>query len=287
MIENEGDIEMIEVGKMQKLRVIREAAQGIYLNEVEGTDKDILLPKAQVPEGINCGDELEVFVYRDSEDRKIATRNKPKIMSGELAALEVVSVNQIGAFLEWGLERDLFLPFKEQIGTIHKGEIYLVGMYRDKSDRLCATMKVYSLLRSDTPYKVNDEVSGTIYSIKEAFGAFVAVDNKYHGLIPIKELYGEYKVGDQVSLRVRHVKADGKLELSLRKTTHLQMEDDAQKIMNEIEKQGGTLPLHDKSDPELIKEMLNMSKAAFKRAVGRLMKEGAIEIRDEGIYRNW
>lgn len=278
---------MIKIGTMQSLTVMRETPQGIYLNEVKGKDKDILLPKSQVPEHTEIGDEIEVFVYRDSEDRMIATINKPKIMMGELAPLKVVSISRIGAFLDWGLERDLFLPFKEQIGRIHKGETHLVGIYKDKSDRLCATMKVYDLLKSDAPYSINDMVMGTIYSIKEAYGAFVAVENKYHGLIPLKELYGDYQIGDTISLRVRARRPDGKLELSLRKSTHLQMEDDAQKIMNELEKHHGKLALHDKSDPELIKRELGMSKAAFKRAIGRLMKEGAIEIKENGIERNW
>lgn len=278
---------MIEIGMMQTLCVIREAAQGIYLNEANGRDQEILLPKMQVPEGTQIGDTLEVFVYRDSEDRKIATIRRPKLMLGELAPLRVVSVNRIGAFLDWGLEKDLFLPFKQQIGRIQKDEVYLVGMYKDKSDRLCATMKVYDLLRCDSPYKVNDEVTGTIYSFKEAFGAFVAVDNKYHGLIPIKELYGKHQVGETVSLRVSFVKPDGKLELSLRKAAHLQMEEDARTIMEALEVNGGQLALHDKSTPEAVKESLNMSKAAFKRAIGRLMKEGVIEIKEDGIKRNW
>lgn len=277
---------MIEIGMIQKLSVIREVAQGVYLNEVNGHEQ-VLLPKAQIPEGTKVGDELEVFVYRDSEDRKIATVKMPKIKLGELAPLKVVSVNRIGAFLDWGLERDLFLPFKQQVGRIHKGEVHLVGMYKDKSDRLCATMKVYELLEVNAPYQVNDMVNGVIYAIKEAYGAFVAVDNKYHGMIPIKELYGAYKTGENLSLRVKNIRPDGKLELSLRKTTHLQMEDDAQKIMNELEKHQGKLPLHDKSTPEDIKEALHMSKAAFKRAIGRLMKEGAIDIKEDGIYRNW
>lgn len=277
---------MIEIGMMQKLSVIREVAQGVYLNEVNGHEQ-VLLPKAQIPEGTKVGDELEVFVYRDSEDRKIATVKMPKIKLGELAPLKVVSVNWIGAFLDWGLERDLFLPFKQQVGRIHKGEVHLVGMYKDKSDRLCATMKVYELLEVNAPYQVNDMVNGVIYDIKEAYGAFVAVDNKYHGMIPIKELYGVYKTGENLSLRVKNIRPDGKLELSLRKTTHLQMEDDAQKIMNELEKHQGKLSLHDKSTPEDIKKALHMSKAAFKRAIGRLMKEGAIDIKEDGIYRNW
>ncbi len=278
---------MIEVGKVQTLVVVKEAEQGVYLNEIKPSEREILLPKSQVPEDLQVGDQIEVFVYRDSRDRKIATINKPKLILGELAPLKVVSVNRIGAFLDWGLERDLFLPFKQQVGRIHRGEVHLVGMYVDKSDRLCATMKVYELLQSHAPYEVNDVVSGTIYSFKEAYGAFVAVDNKYHGLIPIKELYGDYKIGETLELRVRNVRPDGKLELSMRKTTHLQMEDDARKIMDALEVSGGKLSLHDKSSPEDINRELGMSKAAFKRAAGRLMKEGAIEMTKQGIVRNW
>lgn len=278
---------MIEVGKVQTLVVVKETQQGIYLNETKPSEREILLPKSQVPEEIQVGDSLEVFVYRDSRDRKIATLNKPKMMLGEIAPLKVVSINRIGAFLDWGLERDLFLPFKQQVGRIHKGETHLVSMYVDKSDRLCATMKVYDLLKSNAPYEVNDIVNGTIYSFKEAYGAFVAVENRYHGMIPLKELYGDYKVGQTLELRVRNVRADGKLELSMRKTTHLQMEDDARKIMDALEKQDGKLSLHDKSSPEEINAQLSMSKAAFKRAAGRLMKEGAIEMTTQGIIRNW
>ena len=166
---------MIEVGILQKLKITKETEQGIYLNEENGKERDVLLPSKQVPEGIMVGDEIEVFVYRDSKDRKIATTRQPKIMLGCLAPLKVVSINRIGAFLDWGLERDLFMPFKQQVGRIHKGETHLVGMYRDKSDRLCATMRIYDWLKSDSPYKVNDVVEGTIYSEKEAYGAFVAI----------------------------------------------------------------------------------------------------------------
>ncbi len=285
--EKNEDKRMIEVGKLQTLIVTKETEQGFYLNEQKPSEREVLLPKSQVPDNLQIGDEIEAFVYRDSRDRKIATTNQPKLMLGELAPLKVVSINRIGAFLDWGLERDLFLPFKQQIGRIHKGETHLVGMYVDKSDRLCATMKVYELLQSNAPYQVNDRVVGTIYSFKEAYGAFVAVDNKYHGLIPIKELFGDYKIGQTMELRVRNVRPDGKLELSMRKTTHLQMEDDARKIMDALEENDGELDIHDKSSPDVISAMLGMSKAAFKRAAGRLMKEGAIEMTSNGIKRNW
>ena len=278
---------MIEIGKFHHLEVVREAKQGLYLNDRLQTEKDILLPQYQLSEDIKLGDKLEVFVYRDSEDRKVATFKKPRLILGEMSVLEVVSVNHIGAFLDWGLERDLFLPFSQQTEKVKKGNKYLVAMYIDKSDRLCATMKIYDLLIGQAPYKEQDEVTGTIYAIKEAYGAFVAVDNKYHGLIPLRELYGQYQVGKTVKLRVTKVRMDGKLELSMRKLVHLQMEEDAGLIMKVLEEHNGRLQLHDKSSPEEIKKKLGMSKAGFKRAIGRLMKEGAIEIKEDGIYRNW
>lgn len=279
---------MLEIGRQYEMVVTSINQRGAYLkSELEPEEREILLPGIQLPEDTKVGDKLEVFLYRDSKDRKIATLKVPKIMLGQLAPLKVVSINRIGAFLDWGLERDLFLPFNEQVQDVHKGEVHLVGMYIDKSDRLCATMKIYSQLQGTDQYDVNDEVSGTVYSIKPAFGAFVAVDNKYHGLVPTKELYGECKLGETLNFRVRKVREDGKLELSLRKTTHLQMEDDAKKIMAALEVNNGFLDLHDKSSPEEIKHRLHMSKAAYKRAIGRLMKEGVLEIKENGIKRNW
>ncbi len=279
---------MIELGKIQKLQVIRKTSIGVYLNsQKDKSENDILLPKSQVPQNIEIGDEVEVFVYKDSQDRIISTVNKPKFTIGELATLQVVEITNIGAFLDWGLEKDLFLPYREQVGKVIKGEKYLVGLYVDSSDRLCATMNIYNLLSDTSPYKEKDMVYGTIYNISKSMGAFVAVDNKFQGLIPIKEFYGDYKEGDRIQVRVTKVRQDGKLELSLRKEAYNEIEGDAQKIMNKLEEGSGTLLLNDKSSPESIKNEMNMSKAAFKRAVGRLLKEGAIEITDEGIRRMW
>lgn len=279
---------MIKLGKIQKLQVVRKTSIGVYLNsENEKSENAILLPKSQVAQNIEIGDEIEVFVYKDSEDRIISTVKKPQLTIGELAALQVVEITNIGAFLDWGLEKDLFLPYREQVGKLVKGEKYLVGLYVDSSNRLCATMNIYNLLSDESPYKEKDMVYGTIYSISKSMGAFVAVDNKFQGLISNKEFYGAYKEGDRVQVRVRKVRQDGKLELSLRKEAYNEMEGDAQKIMDKLEVGSGTLLLNDKSSPDSIKSEMNMSKAAFKRAVGRLLKEGAIEITDEGIRRMW
>lgn len=265
----------MRLGEKQVLTVVKKVDFGVYL----GSDEErVLLPKKQVPEGIEAGDPIEVFLYKDSSDRMIATTKEPKITLGQLAVLEVVDVGRIGAFLDWGLEKDLLLPFKEQTTKVEKGDRCLVSLYIDKSGRLCATMKVYPLLRTDSSYKKDDTVNGTVYEISRDFGVFVAVDNKFSALIPKREVYGRMYIGQQIEARVAAVKADGKLDLSVRSRIPEQMDADAQKIMERLEKSGGVLPFTDKADPERIRDEFGMSKAAFKRAVGRLMKQGKIRI---------
>ena len=265
----------MKLGEKQVLTVVKIVDFGVYL----GSDEErVLLPKKQVPEGIEVGDPVEVFLYKDSSDRMIATTNEPKITIGELAVLEVVDVGRIGAFLDWGLEKDLLLPFKEQTVKVEKGDRCLVSLYVDKSGRLCATMKVYPLLRTDSPYKKDDMVRGTVYGISREYGVFVAVDDRYSALIPRREVYGRMYIGQQVEARVAEVKADGKLDLSVRGKIPEQMDADAQQIMERIVKNGGFLPFTDKAEPDRIKAEFGMSKAAFKRAVGRLLKQGKITI---------
>ena len=265
----------MKLGEKQVLTVVKKVDFGVYL----GSDEErVLLPKKQVPEGIEAGDPVEVFLYKDSSDRMIATTNEPKITVGELAVLKVVDVGRIGPFLDWGLKKDLLLPFKEQTVKVEKGDRCLVSLYVDKSGRLCATMKVYPLLRTDSPYKKDDMVRGTVYGISREYGVFVAVDDRYSALIPRREVYGRMYIGQQVEARVAEVKPDGKLDLSVRGKIPEQMDADAQQIMERIVKNGGFLPFTDKAEPERIKTEFGMSKAAFKRAVGRLLKQGRITI---------
>lgn len=277
---------MIKLGEVQKLIIKRFTSVGAYLGTNEDSKEDVLLPKAQIPDGAKVGDEVEVMVYNDSKDRIIATTKKAKVQVGELAHLTVVSQTKIGSFLDWGLEKDLFLPFAETVGSVEKGKEYLVGVYIDKSNRLCATMKIKDMLKFNSPYKENDTVEGTIYSINRDIGAFVAVDDKYDGLIPKKELLGAYQVGDTIEARVANVKEDGKLDLSLRDRGYLQIDKDAQVILSKLKEKGGFLSLNDKSSPEKIRRELNMSKAGFKRAVGRLYKEEIIKLENNGIRLN-
>ena len=268
------------LGTKKTLMVVKEVEFGVYLGN---SQEKVLLPKKQVPEGVEVGDPIEVFLYKDSSDRLIATTNEPKIMLGELAVLTVAATGGIGAFLDWGLEKDLLLPFREQTAPLKKGDQILVALYIDKSQRLCATMKVYERLRTDSPYKVDDQVEGIIYELSDNFGVFVAVDNLYSALIPKREAFGKLRVGDRVKARVVKVKEDGKLDLSVREKAFLQMDVDADLIMKRMEEYGGSLPLTDKADPELIKKEFELSKNAFKRAIGRLLKEGKIEIREKSI----
>lgn len=271
---------MDELGKRRMLTVVKKVDFGVYLGTKE---ERVLLPKKEVPKGTEPGDPVEVFLYKDSDDRLIATTAVPKITLGELALLTVKDTGKIGAFLDWGLPKDLLLPFKEQTAEVKKGDEVLVSLYVDKSGRLCATMKVYGKLRTDSGYKKDDQVDGVIYEISEKFGVFVAVDNCYSALIPRREAYGKLQVGNRVHARVVKVHEDGKLDLSVREKAFLQMDADAQLIVNKMEQNGGRLPFTDKADPELIKKELGLSKNAFKRAVGRLLKERKITITDKSI----
>ncbi len=277
---------MIEAGEKRKLKILRMVQFGAYLGEEEASGEgvnEVLLPKKQIPEGAKPGDSIEVFIYRDSKDRLISTTAEPFITIGLIARLKVKEVTSIGAFLDIGLERDLLLPFAEQTYRSEPGTYVLAAMYRDKSGRLAATMKVYDYLRKDPPYIIGDEVEGLVYEISRNFGAFVAVDFKYSALIPGREFAGEVKAGDIIKARVTLVKEDGKLDLSIRKKAYLQIEDDGETIMEYLKCHGGRIPFSDKADPEVIKENLHMSKAAFKRAAGHLMKEGKITISEDAI----
>lgn len=270
-----GELGIMKLGEKQVLTVVKKVDFGVYL----GSEKErVLLPKKQVPQGVEAGDPVEVFLYKDSSDRLIATTNEPKLTMGHLAVLEVADVGRVGAFLDWGLEKDLLLPFREQTVKVSKKDRCLVGLYIDKSGRLCATMKIYPMLRTDSPYRKDDMVKGTVYGISREFGVFVAVDNRYSALIPKKDVYGKLNIGQEIEARVTAVKADGKLDLSIRSKIPEQMDEDARKIMERIRKGGGMIPFTDKADPELIREEFGMSKAAFKRAVGKLLKERKIKI---------
>lgn len=301
---------MLRLGEKQKLIVDRKAPVGVYLTEPEvkqeengqepvpgrtrtdqGTQhrrESVLLPRNQVPDDCRVGEELEVFLYKDSEDRLIATRKEPALTLHEIGWLTVSEVGRIGAFLDWGLDKDLLLPFHEQPRDQHvrKGDKVLCAVYVDKSGRLAATMNVYPWLSTDSPYRKGDEVSGTVYETSANYGRFVAVDDRYSALIPAKELVSDLRVGTRVKARVSAVRPDGKLDLTLRAPVKEQMEKDAEVILNRLEQNGGKLPLTDRSDPEVIRRELHMSKGQFKRAAGHLLKEKRIAFTSDAIVQN-
>ena len=277
---------MIELGKKQKLTVVKSVDFGVYLAEDMHADAKnrVLLPSKQVPEGTKEGDSIEVFIYKDSQDRLIATTKEPKLQVGQTAVLKVSQVTRIGAFLDWGLEKDLLLPYHEQTLKVREGEDVLVALYIDKSSRLCATMKVYHYLSTRTPYVVGDMVKGRVYEISDRFGVFVAVDDKYSALIPAREAKGKYRPGKILELRVSEVKEDGKMNVTDRQKAYLQINEDAENVLEVINEFAGVLPFDDKASPEVIQREFGLSKGAFKRAIGHLMKEGKVEIKDKRIY---
>lgn len=276
---------MLQLGKRQKLTVVKRVKFGVYLGEKEDAAERVLLPAKEVPEDVKKGDMLEVFLYLDSQDRMIATCREPVAELGQAAVMKVKEVSGIGAFLDWGLEKDLLLPFKEQTRRVEQGEEVLAAVYLDKSHRFCGTMNVYPYLRTDSPYKKDDHVTGTIYETGGDFGVFVAVDNCYSGLIPKREATGRYRVGDSIRVRVTGVKPDGKLDLSPNERVEMQMDKDAALILKVIDSYEGVLPFGEKASPEVINREFGISKAAFKRALGRLYKQGLVDIGENRIWK--
>lgn len=274
---------MLELGKRQELVIHRLTEIGAYVGEADSPESAVLLPRKQVPAEAKIGDALDVLLYKDSEDRMIATVHESKLVRGQVGFLKVIQVTGIGAFLDWGLERDLFMPFKEQTKKPQAGDTVLVTMYVDKSERLCATMRIYDHLSAEPPYQKGDTVNGTVYEIKP-LGAFVAVDDRYFGLIPASEVYQDFRPGDRITAQVMKRRADGKLDLRVRRKAYKQMDQDAQLLWNCLMEADGYLPFHDKSDPEEIRQAFGLSKAAFKRAEGHLLKEGKIRLASDGIY---
>ncbi len=280
------NLEKNVLGRTMRLYVIKRTKNGVYLSSYEYPELNVLLPNNQVPKDVVKGDILSVFLYRDSEDRLIATASVPYIQLGQVARLTVTDVTQIGAFLDWGLAKDLLLPFKEQTYRVKKGEKPLVALYIDKSCRLCATMRIYDYLSAGGSFAEGDRVDGEVYEILDSYGAFVAVDDRYSALIPHNEMNRNLCAGDKVHARIKEIREDGKLTLSLQEKLPIQMGVDAERVMEKLKASDGFLPFHDKTSPEIIKREFSMSKNAFKRAIGRLMKEGKIQILSNGIRLN-
>lgn len=276
----------MRLGEYQELYYGRKTDFGIYLTEEpEGGGDSVLLPIRQVPQGVKRGDRIQVFLYRDSKDRLIATTARPYLTIGHFAPLKIKEVGKIGAFLDWGLEKDLFLPFKEMTARVEPEDEVLVRLYIDKSGRLCGSMKgIYELLRKDSPYRAGNLVSGRVYEFSDNFGTFVAVDDQFSGRIDTHEDCSFLKIGDVIDAKVAGVKADGKLDLTLREKAYIQVDADAERILALLESYAGVLPFTEKASPEVIKRETGLSKGAFKRAIGHLYKERKISL-DGGKIR--
>lgn len=276
---------MLALGKIQKAYVNRLSEFGAYLSDEKNGEFEVLLPNKFVPKDIEIDAELSVFIYKDSEQRLTATLQTPLLTLGQIGFLEVVSDIKSGYFLNMGLDKDLYMPYNETKGTPQKGRKVLVKVYIDQNDQLCATMKIFNHLKDGTHFKVGEHVKGTIYELKPEMGAFFAIEDTYHGLIPKHELYKEIKEGAKLEARITRVREDGKVNLSIREKSAVQINDDVDLLMKVLDDAGGMLYLNDESEPEDIKRKLNLSKRAFKRAVGRLLKEGKIQILEDGIKK--
>ena len=275
------------LGTYSYMKVSRVTEHGAYLvlESDAVIDDEVLLPGSDYDRDPKVGDRIKVFIYKDSEDRSVATVHTPFIELGKVAMLEVADVTSIGAFLNMGLTKEVLLPFKEQTRRVRPGERVPVALYIDKSERLAVTMHIYEYLDKDMDgrFQPNDHVKGLVYEIIDNFGAYVLVDEKYSAMIPKSELNGIIKVGDEISARVRVVTDDGKLTLTLYEKKKVQMKDDADRVYAKLEAAGGELPFSDKTSPEIIKREFGMSKASFKRAIGRLKKLGRIDIEETSI----
>ncbi|MEZ4856089.1 MAG: S1-like domain-containing RNA-binding protein [Gelidibacter sp.] len=274
---------MIHIGEYNTLEILREAEQGLYIADAEGNE--VLLPNRYVPEAFKIWDKLEVFVYLDNEERLVAVTDKPYITRGQFAMLRCNQVTQHGAFLDWGMVKELFCPFKEQAFKMKAGSWYLVYCYLDeKTDRLVASSKTNRFLdNKKLTVQQFDEVD-LIVSHPSEIGMNVIVNNKHAGLIFKDAIYKELSVGDKLKGIVKKIRPDNKLDIALGQIGYRNIEPNADTIMHELEDNGGYLNLTDKSDPESIKEVLQMSKKTFKKAIGTLYKQRLIEIKDDGIY---
>lgn len=267
----------MELGKRQGLKVESIRSIGAIL---EGK---ILLPKNECPENIQVGQSIDVYLYTDSEDRLIATTKAVKIDLGGLALLEVVDTAKIGAFLDWGLPKDLFLPRNEMVGKIKKDDLVLVACYMDKEGRLAATMKVNPYFKPAKHLKENDQVQAVVYAKNRDYGSFCLVEGQFNGLIPTDKTEGILQVGEEVTCRVTHVKEDGKVDLSMKTRAYQRLDEDARRIYQTLSANHGFLRVNDKSSPADIKLLFGLSKAQFKRSVGRLLKTGAVHFQDDGL----
>lgn len=280
---------MIQIGKYNTLKILRDTKVGLFLGNPETDPEgvhDILLPNKYVPHHFEIGDELTVFVYLDHEERPVATLLEPYILLNEFALLRVNYVNQVGAFMDWGMEKDILVPFKEQARPMEKGKRYLVYLYLDeKTNRLVASSKTNQFLSNENLTVERGEEVELIVSHITEIGINVIINEKHKGLLYKDEVYDHtIRTGDRLRGYIKHIRPDNKIDVSLEKLGYEKIEPNAERILNELRASRGFLRLNDNSHPEDIKTVLQMSKKTFKKAIGALYKDKLIEIKDDGIY---
>jgi uncharacterized protein len=281
---------MIEIGKYNTLTILRETKVGLYLglpdeNIEQDPTKDILLPNKYVPADFKIGNEIAVFVYLDHEERPVATTLEPYIFLNEFALLRVNYVNQVGAFMNWGMEKDLFVPFKEQARPMEQGKRYLVYMYMDeKTNRLVGSSKTNQFLDNENITVENGEEVDLIVSHITEVGINVIINEKHKGLLYKNEVFEDLRTGDRIIGYIKNIRPDGKIDVSRQPFGMERVDASGQIILDELKASRGFLRLNDDSHPEDIKTVLKMSKKTFKKAIGTLYKQKLIEIKEDGIY---
>jgi predicted RNA-binding protein (virulence factor B family) len=270
------------LGRRATLPIRRFGPPGAFLAPSADDQAVILLPRSEVPEGARAGDELDVFVHLDSDDRPIATMRAPRIALGEVAFLTVKDVTRIGAFFDWGLVKELLVPFAEQTRDVMRGERHPIGLYLDDSRRLAGTMRVSEMLRSKGEFRDDEWVEGEVWRVEPGIGTFVIVERAFVGLLPESEPHALVR-GDRGRFRIANVLVDARIELSLRGHAHEELENDARRILELLSRPGGA-KIGDRSSPEVVRATFGLSKKAFKRAAGRLLRDGAIEVNAEGWF---
>lgn len=274
---------MIQLGEFHELTMIRETDHGVYLENEEG--EEVLLPNKYVPENWREGDKIRVFIYLDHDERPVATTLEPKIKLDQFEMLKCVEVNKFGAFLDWGLEKHLFVPFKEQVIPMETGRKYLVFCYLDlETDRLAASSKVHSFLDNTSLTVEPFEEVKLLVSNETDLGFNVIVNQLHLGLIYHDEVFKPLKIGDALKGYIKKIREDNKIDITLQRPGYRSIEPNAQKILDRLKAAGGFIDLTDKSDPEEIKNRLQMSKKSFKKAAGNLYKNREIDIKDDGLH---
>ncbi len=273
---------MLTLGSYNTLEIIKDRDQGVYLSDTE--NNEVLLPNKYVPEEFEIGDQLKVFLYLDNEERIIATTLEPFVTINTFAYLKCTSVSDIGAFMDWGLEKELFVPFKEQASKMRANSWYLIYMYLDEdTNRLAASSKTNAFLDNKMVLLSSYDEVDLIASHPSPYGWNMIVNQKHLGLVYADEIFQKINVGDQLRGFVKKVRPDGKIDITLQRHGYRAIEPNAAQVLKELQASGGHIDLNDKSDPEAIKEVFQLSKKSFKKAIGTLYKERKITIEKDGI----